>query len=88
MGWTVPRMILGALAGVFALMLLGLPLWRFTQGRLAFREAVGFWIAGSGFGILGAPELGMGPGGQESMGQPGGRGGIASYRACLARARM
>ena len=54
MGWTVPRMILGVLAGVFALMLLGLPLWRFTQGRLAFREAVGFWIAGSGFGILAA----------------------------------
>lgn len=46
------RLILGAMAGLFAAMLLGLPLWRFTQGRMGFRDAVGFWIAGAGFAIL------------------------------------
>ncbi len=45
-------MVLGALAGVFAFMLLVLPLWRFAQGRLSFRDSVGFWIAGAGFGVL------------------------------------
>jgi len=48
------RLILGGLAGVFALMLLGLPLWRFSQGRLPFPNALGFWIAGSGFAVLAA----------------------------------
>lgn len=52
MPWPVLRVILGGMAGIFAVLLLGLPLWRFSQGRLAFRDAVGFWIAGSGFGVL------------------------------------
>lgn len=52
MGWKVLQMVLGALAGLFAAMLLGLPLWRFGQGRLSFRDAVGLWIAGAGFAIL------------------------------------
>lgn len=52
MGWNVLRMILGGLAGVFAVLLLGLPLWRFSQGRLPFVDAVGFWIAGAGFAVL------------------------------------
>ncbi len=54
MGWDIPRAVLGLVAGVFAVMLLGLPLWRFAQGRLAFSDAVGFWIAGSGFAVLAA----------------------------------
>jgi hypothetical protein len=45
-------MVLGAMAAVFALMLLALPLWRFAQGRLSFRDSVGFWIAGAGFAVL------------------------------------
>lgn len=54
MDWSGIRLVLGGLAGVFAVMLLGLPLWRFVQGRLGFSDAVGFWIAGSGFAVLAA----------------------------------
>lgn len=52
MGASLIRVILGVVAAVFALMLLALPLWRFAQGRLSFRDSVGFWIAGAGFAVL------------------------------------
>lgn len=54
MGWSAIRAVLGGMAGIFAVMLLGLPLWRFTQGRMAFSAALGFWIAGAGFAVLAA----------------------------------
>jgi len=50
--WPLLARLLGGLAGVFAVLLLGLPLWRYLQGRLAFRSAVGFWVAGTGFACL------------------------------------
>ena len=52
MGWSVSRILLGLLAGIFAVMLLVLPLLRFSQGRLSFSDSVGFWIAGGGFAVL------------------------------------
>ena len=65
---TAIRFLLGGLAAVFAVMLLGLPLWRFSQGRLPFSRAVGFWIAGSGFGVLAAAAVaGLSQAGQQMV---------------------
>jgi hypothetical protein len=44
--------LLGAIAAVFALVLLVLPTVRVAQGRLTPRLALGLWIAGAGFLLL------------------------------------
>jgi hypothetical protein len=44
--------LLGALAAIFALLLLVLPTIRVAQGRLQAQHALGLWIAGAGFLLL------------------------------------
>jgi hypothetical protein len=44
--------ILGAIAAIFALLLLGLPSIRVAQGALTVRAALGLWISGAGFLLL------------------------------------
>jgi hypothetical protein len=44
--------ILGSLAAIFALLLLGLPTLRVAQGRLTPRAALGLWVSGAGFLLL------------------------------------
>jgi hypothetical protein len=44
--------LLGALAAIFALLLLVLPTIRVAQGRLHAHHALGLWIAGAGFLLL------------------------------------
>jgi hypothetical protein len=44
--------LLGALAAIFALLLLVLPSIRVAQGRLHAHHALGLWIAGAGFLLL------------------------------------
>jgi hypothetical protein len=44
--------LLGAIAVVFAALLIGLPALRVAQGRLTVRMAIGLWIAGGGFVLL------------------------------------
>jgi hypothetical protein len=44
--------ILGSIAAIFALLLLGLPTLRVAQGRLTPRAALGLWISGAGFLLL------------------------------------
>jgi hypothetical protein len=44
--------LLGALAAIFALLLLVLPTIRVAQGRLHPQHALGLWIAGAGFLLL------------------------------------
>jgi hypothetical protein len=44
--------ILGAIAAIFALMLLVLPTVRVAQGVLTVRAALGLWVSGAGFLLL------------------------------------
>jgi hypothetical protein len=44
--------IIGAIAAVFALLLLTLPTLRVVQGHLTPRQAMGLWISGAGFLLL------------------------------------
>jgi hypothetical protein len=44
--------VLGAIAAVFAVLLLVLPTVRVAQGALEARAAAGLWIAGAGFLLL------------------------------------
>ena len=46
------RLLFGGAAGIFAVLLLGLPLWRVMQARLPLRRAVGLWVGGGGFACL------------------------------------
>jgi hypothetical protein len=46
--------VLGALAGLFALVLVVLPALRVASGRLPVRQAAGLWIAAAGFALLAA----------------------------------
>jgi formate-dependent phosphoribosylglycinamide formyltransferase (GAR transformylase) len=49
--------VLGAAAGLFALMLVALPSVRVAQGQLPVRSALGLWISGLGFALLAAAAL-------------------------------
>jgi hypothetical protein len=44
--------LLGAMAALFALVLLLLPTMRVAQGRLQPEQALGLWISGAGFLLL------------------------------------
>jgi hypothetical protein len=53
--------VLGAIAAVFALLLLVLPTARVWQGRLAPEQAAGLWLAGAGFLLLALAALVLAP---------------------------
>lgn len=57
MDWTYLRPVLGTGAALFGVTLLVLPLLRIAQGRLAFNEATGLFMAGIGFIVLAAAAL-------------------------------
>ena len=58
------RFILGALALLFAVLLIILPGIRVAQGHLPPRRAIGLWISGAGFSFLAAAALALEGGGE------------------------
>jgi predicted tellurium resistance membrane protein TerC len=52
--WQAFRLVAAALFGVFALILLVVPVVQIVRGRLSLRQLWGFLLAGMGFALLAA----------------------------------